>query len=73
MRTLNASDFKARCLSVLDEVARTGESVLILKRGVPVARVVGAVEVDAAWPQETLRVTVELLGDVIDPVASVES
>lgn len=38
-RTLTASRFKARCLALLDEVAETGESLLITKRGRPVARV----------------------------------
>ena len=39
MRTMPAGQFKAKCLAVLDEVFETGESVLITKRGRPVARV----------------------------------
>jgi prevent-host-death family protein len=38
-RTLAASDFKAHCLALLDEVAETGESLVVTKRGRPVARV----------------------------------
>mgnify|MGYP001766876842 CR=1 FL=1 len=67
MTTMNASDFKARCLSVLDEVARTGEQVTILKRGKPVARLVPAAGAGASWPQERLKGSVEILGDVISP------
>ena len=37
MQTINASDFKARCLAILDRVHETGERVVILKRGRPVA------------------------------------
>ena len=37
-RSINASDFKARCLKVLDEVQATGSEVVITKRGKPVAR-----------------------------------
>jgi len=33
-----ASEFKAKCLGLLDEVAETGEPVVITKRGRPVAR-----------------------------------
>jgi len=33
-----ATEFKAKCLGLLDEVAKTGESVVITKRGRPVAR-----------------------------------
>jgi len=40
MRTLAATEFKARCLAALDEVARTGEEVTITKRGKAVARLV---------------------------------
>jgi len=39
---INASAFKARCLRLLDEVSRTGEELVILKRGRPVARLVPA-------------------------------
>jgi prevent-host-death family protein len=39
-RQCTASDFKAHCLSLLDDVATTGEPVVVTKRGRPVARVV---------------------------------
>jgi prevent-host-death family protein len=38
-KILTASRFKARCLALLDEVAETGESLVVTKRGRPVARV----------------------------------
>jgi prevent-host-death family protein len=68
VRTIPASRFKAQCLAILDEVARTGEGVVILKRGRPVARLVPALRVDEAFPQERLIGTVEILGDVVSPV-----
>jgi len=37
--TISASEFKARCLALLDEVAQRGEEIIVTKRGVPVARV----------------------------------
>jgi prevent-host-death family protein len=37
--TLTASEFKAKCLHLLDEVAESGKTVVITKRGRPVARV----------------------------------
>lgn len=39
---LSISTFKATCLAVLEEVRRTGEPVLVTKRGIPVAQVVPA-------------------------------
>ena len=38
--TVGASDFKARCLKILDEVAETGRPVTVTKHGKPVARLV---------------------------------
>lgn len=43
-RTVSASDFKARCLAMLDEVAASGEDIVVTKRGRPVARVSAASE-----------------------------
>lgn len=35
---ISASAFKARCLGLLDRVAANGETIVITKRGRPVAR-----------------------------------
>lgn len=40
MRTMTAAEFKAKCLKVMDEVAATGEAVVVTKRGKPIARLV---------------------------------
>ena len=40
MRSIAASQFKARCLVLLDEVAETKETLVVTKRGKPVAQVV---------------------------------
>jgi prevent-host-death family protein len=39
-RTIKASEFKAKCLAVMDEVARSGQSVVITKNGKPIADLV---------------------------------
>lgn len=38
MRTIPAGQFKAQCLRLLDEVAETGETIVVTKRGKPVAK-----------------------------------
>ncbi len=38
MRTIPAARFKAQCLKLLDDVAETGETIVVTKRGKPVAR-----------------------------------
>ena len=40
MNRIKASEFKAKCLSLMDEVAHTGEPLIITKNGKPVATLV---------------------------------
>ena len=40
MQTLKASEFKARCLKLMDEVQKTGEEIVITKNGKPVSKLV---------------------------------
>jgi prevent-host-death family protein len=39
VRTIPAGRFKAQCLRLLDDVAETGETIVVTKRGKPVARI----------------------------------
>lgn len=72
MRTMNASEFKAKCLAVLDEVADTGEPLTILKHGKPVAQLVRPVAPEHRYPQESLRGSVRIIGDIISPTTDPE-
>jgi prevent-host-death family protein len=54
-RTISATQFKARCLALLDEVAETGASLVVTKRGQPVARV------EPLAPPESLEGSVTFL------------
>lgn len=67
MQTINASDFKARCLAILDRVAQTGERLIILKRGRPVAELRPPSPTDTAYPQQALQGTVTVVGDIVGP------
>jgi len=40
MKTIKASEFKAKCLGFIDEVAETREPIIITKHGKPVGRLV---------------------------------
>ena len=42
MKTMQAGEFKARCLKVMDQVQKTREPLVITKRGKPVAKLVPA-------------------------------
>ena len=66
METLNATDFKAKCLGVLDDVARTGDVVTITKRGKPVARLIPyTAESTGVFPQDQLKGSVRILEDIV--------
>ena len=40
MQTMGISQFKAHALKILDQVAKTQESIIITKRGKPLAQVI---------------------------------
>ncbi len=63
-KTIPAGRFKAQCLSLLDRVARTGEPLLVTKRGRPVAKVVPVDEQAAP----ALLGSVVVKGDIIGPI-----
>ncbi len=44
LRTIGAGEFKAKCLALIDEVNRTGQEVIITKRGKPTAKLIPFVE-----------------------------
>jgi prevent-host-death family protein len=64
--TISATDFKARCLSILDDMEQSGEPIIITRRGLPVA-VLGPAPKDA-WksPADSWKDKAEILGDIIN-------
>ncbi|HEX9647887.1 MAG TPA: type II toxin-antitoxin system Phd/YefM family antitoxin [Alphaproteobacteria bacterium] len=74
MRSIKASEFKAKCLKLIDEVAETGDPIVITKRGKPVVQVVPAQR--RAKPAQRRAKTVfglhkgqiKILGDIIEPI-----
>jgi len=73
MKSISASEFKAKCLAILDEVAAGGEVVTILKHGRAVAQLVPPAPRAEGFAQDTLRGTVEILGDVVGPAVAPDS
>jgi prevent-host-death family protein len=61
-----AGEFKARCLAILDDVQRRRRSIIVTKRGKPVARVVPVEDADSV---ESLRGSVLYEGDLISPLS----
>jgi antitoxin (DNA-binding transcriptional repressor) of toxin-antitoxin stability system len=69
MKSMPASLFKARCLAVMDDVARTGEPVAISKRGRTVVNIVRPQPASRAqFPQQALRASGRTRGDIVSSV-----
>jgi antitoxin (DNA-binding transcriptional repressor) of toxin-antitoxin stability system len=66
-RTIRASDFKARCLALMDEVSITGETWVVTKNGRPVAELRPFRGERAASPFGLHR-QVRIMGDVVSPL-----
>lgn len=59
--TIPAGQFKARCLGLLDQVANSGETFVITKRGKPLAKLV---PIEQTSPV-SLRGSVQYNGDIV--------
>lgn len=67
-RQIAAGDFKARCLGLLDDVARTGAELIVTKRGKAVAKVVPVQPRGKRRPPSDLKGSVIFRGDVVSPI-----
>ncbi|HUP48694.1 MAG TPA: type II toxin-antitoxin system prevent-host-death family antitoxin [Thermoanaerobaculia bacterium] len=67
LKRIKASEFKARCLQLMDEVDRTGEEIVITKNGRPVSKLVPVHE----RPKTlfgALRGSGKTVGDLVSPI-----
>lgn len=69
MKTISATEFKAKCLQLIDTVQSTGEELVISKRGKPVARVIAEKEVK---PWLVLRGKGKFTGDPSAPAVGTD-
>jgi len=67
-KTIPAGEFKAKCLKLMDHVARTGEPLIITKRGKGVAKIV-ALEPETPEPFfGRMKGSIIYEGDLISPI-----
>ena len=66
-RTVKASEFKATCLRLMDEVAESGEEIVITKNGRPTARLLPYRKRFGDWFGAD-RDRIEIIGDIISPI-----
>jgi prevent-host-death family protein len=66
-RTIKASEFKTKCLKLMDEVAESGEEIVITKNGRPVSRLVPyREEPKLAFGRN--RDNIRIVGDIVEPM-----
>ena len=66
-RTIKASEFKAKCLKLMDEVAESGEEIVITKHGRPVSRLAPYKQKPTSWFGRD-RDIIEIHGDIDEPL-----
>jgi prevent-host-death family protein len=64
---VTAAEFKAKCLRLMDEVAKRRTPLVITKRGKPIAKLV-PVDEQPIDPFGCMAGTVKILGDIISPI-----
>jgi prevent-host-death family protein len=67
MQSIKASEFKAKCLALMDQVARTGRPLLVTKNGKPVAEL----RPHRPPPKAGLGIwkgQVKIQGDIVAPI-----
>ncbi len=68
MQTIQASEFKAKCLALMDDVAATGQVLIVTKNGKPIAELrpySGGREGSPFGLHRDLCI----LGDIVAPIA----
>jgi prevent-host-death family protein len=70
MKTIPAGEFKARCLRIMEEVRTKRVTVLITKKGRPLAKLVPPDEKNADEVFGRLQGVLEITGDVESPVST---
>ena len=69
-RTMKATEFEANCLELIDEVAETGEEIVITRNGKPVSKLAPYRD----RPRTLFgidRGRFEIVGDVVSPTGAV--
>jgi prevent-host-death family protein len=71
VESIAISEFKATCLAVLERVRRTGTSIVVTKRGEPVAEInpPSSASTGEAW-LGSMRGTATMADDLIEPASA---
>jgi prevent-host-death family protein len=70
MKEVAISEFKAKCLAILEQVRKTRQPIRVVRHGKPVAEIIppSPVQDRSAWIG-SMKGKMEILGDIISPAA----
>jgi prevent-host-death family protein len=68
MKTMGAGAFKAKCLSIIDDVHANGGELIITKRGKPMAKLVPVAQDKKESVFGFLKGKVKVVGDIVSPI-----
>jgi prevent-host-death family protein len=66
-KAIKASEFKAKCLALIDEVAASGDKIVITKNGKPLAELVPH-RSESRSPLGIWKDKITIKGDIISPI-----
>lgn len=69
VKTISISEFKATCLAVLEQVRRTGASIVVTRRSEPIAEVIPPSLANAgeSW-LGAMNGSATIAGDLVEPI-----
>jgi prevent-host-death family protein len=72
MQEIAISEFKAKCLALLEEVHKTKQPIRITRHGKPIAEVVPSSPARKRRKLGSMAGTVKILGDIVSPVIDLD-
>jgi prevent-host-death family protein len=72
MKNINISEFKAKCLGLIEQVDKTRQPLRITRHGRPVAELIPAGPDRKRKFLGDMAGTVEILGDIVSPVIDLD-
>ena len=67
-KIMKASEFKAKCLAVMDQVAASGQGVVVTKNGIPLVELIPHKSKAKRSPFGILKGDLVIKGDIISPI-----
>lgn len=69
MKEVAISEFKAKCLAIIDQVHKTKRPIRITKRGKPVAELIPPSPPATHDWMGSMKGTIEIIGDIVSPAS----